>query len=127
MDDSTRAALFAELDFERLAGTPGEARAAEVLIRRLKAMGLEPSLEPFPVNSFRTGSARLSCGPDGWHVHPYGLQGDCNCTGWRSTASRSMRMAKPEWWTRCVPLELEAKKILARERSGRLPRRTRAT
>jgi hypothetical protein len=36
-------------------------------------------------------------------------------------------MAKPEWWTKSVQLELEAKKILARERSGRLLRRTRAT
>ena len=60
MDEGSRAALFAELDFERLAGRPGETRVAETLLRRLRDMGLEPGLEAFPVNTFQTGTARYA-------------------------------------------------------------------
>jgi Iap family predicted aminopeptidase len=81
MDDAARAGLFADLDFERIAGTDGETRAAGILTRRLKDMGLEPCLEPFPVQTFRTGSARLVYASRSWDLHPYGLQGDCVIEG----------------------------------------------
>jgi hypothetical protein len=81
MDGKARAELFAELDFERLAGTPGETRAAEILLRHLKGMGLEPGLEEFSVNTFRTGTARLTSAAGAWDLHPYGLQGDCVIEG----------------------------------------------
>jgi Iap family predicted aminopeptidase len=81
MDDRTRAALFSELDFERLAGTPGEARAMEILRRVLRGMGMEPAVEEFPVHTFHTGTARLECGAGRWDLHPYGLQGNCVMEG----------------------------------------------
>jgi hypothetical protein len=81
MDAAARQALFTELDFERLAGTPGETRAAEILQRRLKAMGLTAAVEPFPVHTFRTGTARLEHGGRSWNLHPYGLTGSCVIEG----------------------------------------------
>jgi hypothetical protein len=81
MDDTSRRALFTELDFERMAGTGAEMRAAEIIMARLRGMGLEPSIEAFPVNTFHPGTARLSSGGRDWDLNPYGLQGDCVIEG----------------------------------------------
>jgi len=81
MDNTTRSRLFSELDYERLVGSPGEARAIEVISRQLRSMGLEPSLEPFPVTGFTTGTASLSCGGATWALNPYGLVADCTLEG----------------------------------------------
>jgi hypothetical protein len=55
-------ALLAELDFERVAGTDGEARARDVILRELRAMGLEPKVEGFELRSFEPGTATLVTG-----------------------------------------------------------------
>jgi hypothetical protein len=81
MNDATRARLFSELDYERLVGTPGEARAIEVITKQLKGMGLAPSLEPFTVTGFTTGTAELYCEGKKWALNPYGLQADCVLEG----------------------------------------------
>ena len=81
MDDTARAALFSELDFERLAGTPDETRAMEILLRVLRGFGVQAAVEEFPVHTFRTGTARLECGAGHWDLHPYGLQGNCVVEG----------------------------------------------
>jgi aminopeptidase YwaD len=81
MTDSARARLFADLDFERLAGTSAEERAAEVITKALRGLGVTPVVEPFPVTTFETGTARLTCSGAGWDLHPYGVQGDCAVEG----------------------------------------------
>jgi hypothetical protein len=81
MDNAARARLFHELDYERLVGSPGEARAIEVISRELRRIGLEPSLEEFPVTGFTTGTAELSCGGRTWALNPYGLVADCVLEG----------------------------------------------
>ena len=48
------------LDFERLGGTEGEARAIEVLTKFVTDAGLPYEIHPFQLFSFDTGSAKLS-------------------------------------------------------------------
>ena len=66
--------LLAELDFERLAGTPGERRARAVLTRTLRELGVPCRIETFPIHGFSTGSGVLEAGRKSWPVHPYGLE-----------------------------------------------------
>lgn len=76
-----RGALLGELDFERLAGTDGEARARAVIIRELRAMGLEPSVEGFELRSFAPGTAALEVGGERFDLVPHGLEGDRDLEG----------------------------------------------
>jgi aminopeptidase YwaD len=74
-------ALLRELDFERLAGTDGEARARDILVRELRDMGLAPAIEGFEVRSFEPGTATLEIGGDRFDLVPHGLEGDRDLEG----------------------------------------------
>jgi len=68
--------LLKALDFERLAGTDGEARGRQVISDYLNQLGLEPQVEAFEIHGFDSGTASVS-GPDAsWEATPYGLCGD---------------------------------------------------
>ena len=73
--------LLTKLDFERLAGTDGEARARDILVRELRDMGLEPAVEGFEVRSFEPGIATLQVGGDQFDLVPHGLEGDRDLEG----------------------------------------------
>ncbi len=74
-------ALLRELDFERLAGTDGEARARDILVGELRDMGLEPAIEGFEVRSFEPGAATLEVGGERFDLVPHGLEGDRDLEG----------------------------------------------
>ncbi len=73
--------LVKDLAFERLTGTAGERRAAGVICRHLRALGLRPRLEPFPVNTFETGSATVEVGGRRFRAHPFGLTHSLDISG----------------------------------------------
>ena len=73
--------LLKQLDFERLAGTPGEQKGISVITDYLKGLGLKPELEPFEINGFDSGTAIVSAGGKSWEATPYGLCGDCDVEG----------------------------------------------
>lgn len=68
--------LLKSLDFERLAGTDGEARGIEVITDYLHGLGLEPQIEEFEINGFDSGTATITVGDNSWEATPYGLCGD---------------------------------------------------
>ncbi len=74
-------ALLRALDFERLAGSDGEARARAILLDELRGMGLEPAVEGFEVRSFEPGTATLDAGADRFDLVPHGLEGDRDLEG----------------------------------------------
>lgn len=76
-----RGSLLAELDFERLAGTEGEARARDVILRELREMGLAPSVEGFEIRSFTPGTATIEAGGERFDLVPHGLEGDRDLEG----------------------------------------------
>ncbi len=73
--------IVKELDFERLTGTVGERRAAGIICRHLRALGLRPHLEPFPVNTFETGTATVEAGGRRFKAHPFGLTRSLDISG----------------------------------------------
>lgn len=68
--------LLKQLDFERLSGTPGEARAIEVITEYLRKLKLTPIIEPFEINGFDAGTATITVDGKSWEATPYGLCGD---------------------------------------------------
>lgn len=73
--------VIKELAFERLTGTAGERRAAGVICRHLRALGLRPRLEPFPVNTFETGTASVTVAGKTYKTHPFGLTRSLDISG----------------------------------------------
>lgn len=73
--------IIEELTFERLTGTAGERRAAGVICRHLRTLGLKPRLEPFPVNTFETGTATVEAGGRRFKAHPFGLTRSLDISG----------------------------------------------
>jgi len=73
--------IIKELSFERLTGTAGERRAAGAICRHLRALGLRPRLEPFPVNTFETGTATVEIGGRRFKAHPFGLTRSLDVSG----------------------------------------------
>ncbi len=65
-----------ELNFERLAGTIGEKKAATIIKKTLQGFGLEPKEENFKIKSFETGTAELTVGNQTFPLHPFGLEND---------------------------------------------------
>jgi len=81
MTNEAAADILRELDFERLAGTAGEERARDILVGRLRALGLKPELEPFEVTGFAPGSARVEAGGTSFLLVPHGLVSDGDIGG----------------------------------------------
>lgn len=73
--------IINELDFERLAGTENEAKAAAVITGYLDRMGLDYRLDPFEVTTFDTGVGTLVIGGHTLPIHPYGLCSDTDIEG----------------------------------------------
>jgi len=73
--------LIKELGFERLAGSRAEARAAEILTKYFKEMGLGPKLESFELTSFDTGVANVICKGKSFPAHPFGLNKNAEVAG----------------------------------------------
>lgn len=73
--------LLKAMDFERLAGTAGEARGRQVIIEHLQSMGLKPHTEDFELYGFDSGTASITCGTNEWEATPYGLCGDMDVEG----------------------------------------------
>lgn len=73
--------LLKSLDFERLAGTDGEARGRKVIIDYLSNLGLQPHTEPFAFQGFESGTASVSVAGKTWEATPYGLCEDVDLEG----------------------------------------------
>ncbi|MGC9367372.1 MAG: M28 family peptidase [bacterium] len=73
--------VLSELNFERLAGSPGEKKALELIGGYLKKLHLEYQLEPFQLNSFDTGNAQIKLGEKVYPAHPFGLTQATNVQG----------------------------------------------
>jgi len=73
--------LLKQLDFERLSGTPGEARGREMIMAYLRGLGLKPATEPFDFHGFEAGIAEISVAGKSWEATPYGLCGDTRIEG----------------------------------------------
>ncbi len=73
--------LLKQLDFERLAGTDGEARGRKVIVDYLKSLGYKPKTESFTIHGFESGSATVSIGDKSWEATPYGLCSSAEISG----------------------------------------------
>ncbi len=73
--------LLKSLDFERVAGSKGEARAIEIITDYLKGIGLKPKIEPFELQGFESGTALISAGKKSWEATPFGLCGNATVEG----------------------------------------------
>lgn len=73
--------LLKSLDFERLSGTSGEQQGQKVITSYLTRLGLTPTLEPFTINGFESGTASITYGNRQWEATPYGLCGDIDLEG----------------------------------------------
>jgi len=79
--------LMEKLDYIRVAGTEGELKAAKTICEELKAMGLEPRLEPFEIDDFDIHKAELEItGPGArkFTVTGYGMAGSTPENGLRA-------------------------------------------
>ncbi len=70
-----------QLDFERLAGTPGERKAIDIISSQLATFGITPTLEEFEISGFDAGSAFITCNDKTWEATPYGLCPDSEICG----------------------------------------------
>ncbi len=61
------------LEFERLAGTEGEKRAAEIITSYVDKMGLSCEYEPFPLYTFEPGTAKIVIQDTQIEGIPFGL------------------------------------------------------
>ena len=66
--------VLKELDFERLAGTPGEKRGRDVLLKYLDSFGLGYEIEAFDIFTFETGTAEIEVAGRRYPLSPYGLE-----------------------------------------------------
>ncbi len=62
-----------KLDFERIAGSAEERKAADILCDYITELGLDPKKESFDLIAFDTGSAKIKVGNKEFIAHPYGL------------------------------------------------------
>jgi len=72
-----------KIAFERVGGTEEERRVFDILAEEVRARGIEPSLEPFEVETFRRGTGRvtlLNDSPAEFSVNPIGLSGSTDIT-----------------------------------------------
>lgn len=73
--------VVADLDFERLAGSPGEERAREVITGYLADSGVEYTVEPFELNGFDAGAAEVRAAGTSVPATPYGLDSTATIEG----------------------------------------------
>lgn len=73
--------ILKELNFERLTGSAGEKKAITVITKYLKQLKVKHHLEPFPVNSFETGTASIKAKGQTFKAHPFGLSHDHKISG----------------------------------------------
>lgn len=73
--------LLKALDYERLAGTAGEAKARAFIMDYLQQKGMNPTSEAFEFTGFDSGSATVSIGDKSWEATPYGLCPDADLSG----------------------------------------------
>jgi hypothetical protein len=69
--------IIKELNFERLAGSENERRAAAIISEHLNTLGLKCRKEEFELTTFATGKGVLKVGDSSFEVFPYGLNTDC--------------------------------------------------
>lgn len=73
--------LLKKLDFERVAGTEGEARARQILCKELDRLGVAWQPQAFRLRTSTTGQGTLKIGKDRIIVHPFGLCGSQKLSG----------------------------------------------
>jgi len=65
--------MLKDFDFERLAGSAGEAKAREIIINYLRNLGFDPQVEPFTIKGFSSGTADIFVGSYHFEATPFGL------------------------------------------------------
>jgi hypothetical protein len=73
--------LIHDLDYERLTGSEGEKKAANLIINFLEEQGLTPKKETFSANLFTPGSAVLTIDGKEFTGNPYGVQEEKEVSG----------------------------------------------
>ncbi len=73
--------VIKEIDFERLAGSENERKAAKIFSNYLTNMGLAPKLEAFEIYSFDTVKAKITVNGKEFFAHPYGLNKNATIEG----------------------------------------------
>lgn len=85
--------VLREISFERLAGTDGERKAAEILLSYLKSLKLPITIEEFDINTFKSGDGTLTINDKEFDVIPFGLNEDCLVKGKLAYIEDPERMA----------------------------------
>jgi len=70
-----------KLDFERIAGSAEERKAADIICNYISDLDLEPKKESFDLIAFDTGSATIKIDDKEFNAHPYGLNNSNSITG----------------------------------------------
>lgn len=65
--------VIRELNYERIAGSEGEKKAAHYLCDMISSFGFTPVKEEFPIVSFTTGTATICVNGKNYHAHPFGI------------------------------------------------------
>lgn len=73
--------LLKELDFERLAGSPGEKRGRDVICSYLDKLNVPWEEHTFQFTGFTPGTARIKCSLGAFDAAPYGLATDAAVSG----------------------------------------------
>ncbi len=74
-------AVLKELSFERLAGSSGEKKAADIIKKHITSFGLELKEEEFELHSFNTGTASLRIAGKEFQIYPFGINKNCKMKG----------------------------------------------
>lgn len=70
--------IISELNFERLAGSKNEKKAAKIISSYLKALNLETEFQEFEIDTFDTGIGNITVDNKQFPIIPYGLNKDCS-------------------------------------------------
>lgn len=76
--------ILKEIAFERVGGTLEEQRAAEIIVKKLKCLGVKPYTEEFKILTFKPGKAIFSVTKPykkSYKAYPVGLTGCGKCKG----------------------------------------------
>jgi len=70
-----------KIAFERVGGSPEEKKVFDILAEEVKSRGIEPVLESFEVDTFRSGEGHVEINGKSFAANPVGLTGNADITG----------------------------------------------
>lgn len=73
--------IIRELNFERLAGSKNEVKAAGIIASYIESLGLQVKYDEFSLAAFDTGKGIISTGKQNFEVIPLGLNTSCRVQG----------------------------------------------